>query len=102
MRFGDHPRQLAKNILSARQFANVCAPGFEYAVANAGFGDVIQDEDLGWMAVHEGNSGGQLTLEDQNVVDEAVAFEERDTRVEIRAQQEGIVGFVLNNMAEAF
>ena len=100
--FGHHPGKLAKNIFSARQFADVGAPWFEHAVANAGLGEVIQDEDLGGMAVHEENGCGQLTLKDQNVVDEAVTLEKRDTGVEIRAEEEGIVGFVLNNMAQAF
>src|SRR5208337_581952 len=77
------------------------SPGFEFAVTNARFGNVVQNKYLRRMTIHEGNGCRKMTLKDQDVVDEAVLLEQRNTRVKVRPLHEVIIRFILNHMAEA-
>jgi hypothetical protein len=64
-------------------------------------GNVVEDEDLLGMLVHEPNRLRQVTFEDQDVVTKVQPGQVRDATIEIIAKHVVVVGFGLKDMTDA-
>ena len=62
---------------------HIAVPRRHDAVLDAGLGDVVQDENLVRMTVHEFDRGRQMFFEDQNVVSQPELPQAPHARIEI-------------------
>ncbi len=98
--FGDHAGELAGDVGTLAEFADVVAPGLEFAGCDSGFGDVVEDELLVGMAVYEADGFFELMLEDEDVVDKSGLGEGTDAAIEVGSVEEAW-GLGLDYVTEA-
>src|ERR1700733_10575784 len=102
VRFGYHSGDLTVNIRSPSQLPHVFSPWGENAITNEWFGDMVEDEDLIRMSIYELNRLGKMSLKDQDVVSEIELLQCGYAAIEVVAQYELIVRFVMNRMTYRF
>ena len=83
------------------EFGQIARPRLQLARANRRLGDVIEDEDLVRVVIHEANGGGELVMDDEDVVREAGVAQAGDSCVEIGAGHV-LVGLSLQDVAHGF
>lgn len=98
---GDHAGDLASDVRVLCELADVFTPGGELASGNLRLGDVIEDEALVWQSFDELDRSGKLAGVDQNVIGQIEFLQASDAAEEFRAQHEGVIGFVLHDVANA-
>jgi len=69
---------------------NAGAPRLDLACCDLGLRNVIEHEELLWMAVDEANRFAKLMLDDEQIVCEAGSMDGADATVEVFAVEEAL------------
>jgi hypothetical protein len=77
---------------------DVASPRLHTLVTNARLGDMIEDEGLIRMEIHEFDVLRKMLLKDQEVISEIELFQLRDTSIEIISQNELVIRLIVNRM----
>lgn len=83
------------------QTLEVRAPGLELVGPHVRLAQVVEHEALRGAALDQLDRCGQLTRMDQQVVGQVELREQAQAAPEVGAQQEGVVGLVLGDVAQA-
>jgi len=97
----DQARELAVDVIALGQLGDVLAPWREHAVPDPRLRDVIEDEDLLRVASDEFDRLRQVTLEDENVIDQVELAQRPDSSVEVRAKHVVLVRLALQHVTHA-
>lgn len=99
--FGNKPGKLdATNIVAFGELFHSVAPGwFNPSILSLRLGNVINDDFEVWLAIDQLQSDGNLSLKNQEVVNEVARGKQSKSRVEI-VTQEIVIRFLLKNMPD--
>src|ERR1700746_2674346 len=88
------------DVFAHSQLSDVSAPGIHYALADSRFRNVVENKSMLRMTIHKLNRCRQVSLKNQDVVNQTGVLETRDAAVESRIENKVVIRFALNDVAK--